>query len=125
MDSVAYVFLGVIAAASLVQAAVMVGLLVGAYRAGGRLERRVAGLEDELRPQLMRLREVADGVSRISERVQGRMPEIESAIGEATDHMRRTGDAVERAVSRPLGVLAAALAFTVARRYLARRAGRA
>ncbi len=125
MDSIAYVFLGVIAAASVVQAAVLIGVLLGAYRLARVASERVDTLERELRPQLTRLGQVADGIAQLSDRAQRQFTDVESAIGDATDRVRRTGDVVERVVRQPAGAFAAALVFTVARRFLARRAARA
>ncbi len=125
MDSIGYVFLGVIAAASLVQAAVLLGVLVGVYRLARVASERADALERELRPQLARLGQVAEGIAQLSDRAQRQFSDVESAIGDATDRVRRTGDVVERVVRQPAGAFAAALVFTVARRFLARRAARA
>jgi methyl-accepting chemotaxis protein len=125
MDPIGYVFLGVIAAASLVQAVVLIAVLVSARRLAQSAGERVDALERELRPQLTRLGQVADGIAQLSDRAQRRFTDVESAIGDATDKVRRTGDVVERVVRQPAGAFAAALVFTVARRLLARRAARA
>ena len=123
MDSIGYVLLGVIAAASLAQAAVMLGVIVGVRRLAVEMGARLDGLEQELRPQLQRLGQAAEGLSRLTESVQTRVPGIESVLEDAGASVRRTGEAVERVVQRPVGLLAAALVFTVAKRYLARRGG--
>lgn len=124
MDSIGYVLLGVIAAGSLAQAAVMVRVLVGIGQLAAEMGARIDSLEQELRPQLLRLGEAAEGLSRLTGSVQTRMPGIASALDDAGTSVRRTGEAVERVVHRPVGLLAAALVFTVARRYLAHRGGR-
>ncbi len=108
MDSIGYVFLGVIAAASLVQAVVLVGVLMGAYRLARVTSDRVDALERELRPQLTRLGQVAEGLAHLSDRAQRQFTDVESAIGDATDRVRRTGDVVERVVRQPAGAFAAA-----------------
>jgi len=125
LEPIGYVFLGVIAAAALLQAAILVAVLVGARRLARVTSARVDALERELRPHLARVGEVADGIARLSDRAQRQFTDVESAIGDATDRVRRTGDVVERAVRQPAGAFAAALVFTVARRLLARRAARA
>lgn len=123
MDSIGYVFLGVIATASLVQAAVLIGVLVGGYRLSRTLARRIDALEQEARPQLARLGQIADGLAEVSGRAKQQFADVESAIGDATNRVRRTGEAVERVVNRPAGLVAAAVVFTVARRWLERRRG--
>lgn len=123
MDSIGYVFLGVIAVASLVQAAVVVGLLLGGHRLADSVARRLDALEREARPQLAHLGQIADGLAEVSGRAKRQFADVESAIGDATDRVRRTGEAVERVVSRPAGLVAAAVVFTVARRWLERRRG--
>ena len=123
MDSIGYVFLGVIAAASLVQAAVLIAALLAGYRLAGSVTHRLDALEQEARPQLARLGQIADGLADVSGRARRQFADVESAIGDATDRVRRTGEAVERLVSRPAGLVAAAVVFTVARRWLQRRHG--
>ncbi len=121
MDSLGHVLLAAIAVGSLMQAAVMIGALVGARRLGGRMESRMAALEQELRGQLARIGVLVDHIERLAEGLQRQMPEIESALGDATERMRRTGEAVERVVRGPVGLVAAAMVFTAASRFVARR----
>ncbi len=125
MDPIGYVFLGVIAVATLVQAVVLIGALAAGLRIASGLARRLDALEQDARPQLARLGQIADGLAEVSGRAQRQFADVESAIGDATDRVRRTGEAVERVVQRPTGLLAAALVFSVARHDLARRVGRA
>ncbi len=125
MDPLGHVFLGVIAAAALAQVLTTIALLAGARGLSETIGARMDRLEGALRPELARLGIVADGLSRITDRLQERIPGIESAIGGATDSVRRTGEAVERVARRPAAVLAAALAVDVVRLYMARRSGRA
>jgi hypothetical protein len=121
MDSIGYLLLGVIAAASLTQAVLLTVMLVAALRAARTTRERLERLEQELRPQLARLGQVADGIAVISERAQRQFADVESAIGDATDRVRRTGEVVERVVRRPAGLVAAAVVFSVAKRMLGRR----
>lgn len=124
MDALGYVFLGVIAVATLAQTLVVASFAASARRAAARTDERLASLQEQLRPQMTRLGQLADSLSRIADGVEREMPHIQSTIGDATDRVKRTGEAVERVVQRPAGLLAAALAYSLARRYLARRAGR-
>lgn len=123
METAGYLFLGVIAAASIVQAVALVAVLVGGYRLARTVAGRLDLLEQELRPQLARMAHIADGLAHVSDRAQRQFADVEHAIGDATDRVRRTGEAVERVVHRPAGLVAAALVFTVARRWLERRRG--
>jgi len=125
MDSVGNVLLGVIAAALVAQAVATVALLVGARRAALGASARMDGLERELRSCLQRLSAVADDLSRVSERASRQLSEVETTIADVSQRVRRTGEAVERAASRPAGLVAAAVVFALARRYVARFAGQA
>jgi hypothetical protein len=124
MDSVGNVLLGVIAVALAVQAIATVAFAVVAARAARDVSARIGGLERELRPQLARLAAVADDLSRVSQRASHQFSQVETAVADATDRLRRTGEAVERVASRPAGLLAAAVVFALTRRYLAGRGGR-
>jgi methyl-accepting chemotaxis protein len=121
MDSIGNLLLGVIAAASLVQAIVLVALLVAGARLARSTRERIDKLEQELRPQIARLGQVADGIAVMSDRAQRQFADVESAIGHATDRVRRTGEVMERVVRRPAGLVAAAVVFSVAKRLLGRR----
>lgn len=121
MDSIGHLLLGVIAAASLVQAIVLVALLVAGARLARSTRERIDKLEQELRPQFARLGQVADGIAVMSDRAQRQFADVESAIGDATDRVRRTGEVMERVVRRPAGLVAAAVVFSVAKRLLGRR----
>lgn len=121
MDSIGNLLLGVIAAASLVQAIVLVALLVAGARLARSTRERIDKLEQELRPQFARLGQVADGIAVMSDRAQRQFADVESAIGHATDRVRRTGEVMERVVRRPAGLVAAAVVFSVAKRLLGRR----
>jgi methyl-accepting chemotaxis protein len=121
MDSIGHLLLGTIAAASLVQAIALVVLLVAGARLARSTRTRLDRLEQELRPQLIRLGQVADGLAVMSDRAQRQFADVESAIGDATDRVRRTGEVMERVVRRPAGLVAAAVVFSVAKRLLGRR----
>jgi methyl-accepting chemotaxis protein len=125
MDSTGNLLLGVIALAALVQAAALIAVLVGGVRVARTTRARLDALERELRPQLVRLGQVADGLASMSDRAQRQFAEVESVIGDASDRMRRTGEVVERVVRRPAGLVAAAVVFSVAKRLLGRREARA
>ena len=121
MDSIGNLLLGAIAAASLVQAVALMVVLVAGARLAQATRDRLDRLEQELRPQLIRLGQAADGIALMSEAAQRQFADVESAIGDATDRVRRTGEVMERVVRRPAGLVAAAVVFSVAKRLLGRR----
>jgi len=117
--------LTVIAGALVFQALVLLGALAWAWSASRRLGERLDRLERDVRPRLDSVTDgfarVADGVSRLSEDAQRQLASVESAVNEATGRVRTTGETVERVTRHPAGLLAAALALTVARRFTSRR----
>jgi hypothetical protein len=123
MEPLALVFLGVIALSSLLQAVFLVGLA----RAGMDLAKRVAAWEDrfekEVRPAIANVTHIAENVSQITDGVLRQIPEIEAAVLETSERVRRLGQAVDRFVLRPLApVTATAFLIAAARRALGRRA---
>jgi len=125
MDPNIGIVLVVIAGALVAEVAILLGLLVGAWRASSRLSARLDRIERDMRPRVESIVDgfsrVADGVSRLSEDAQRQLAHVESAVTEATGRVRSTGETVERVTRHPAGLLAAALALTVARRFAARR----
>jgi hypothetical protein len=117
--------LTVIAAALVAQVLVLLGSLAWAWSASRRLGRRLDHLERDLQPRLGSVTDgfarLADGLSRLSEDAHRQLAQVESAVSEASGRVRSTGETVERVTHHPAGLLAAALALTVARRFAGRR----
>src|SRR5262245_41793272 len=108
MDSpVALVFLGLIAAATVVQT----GLLLGVAIKGMALARRLEHVEDELRPKLQRASDVVDNLGHITDGLLSRLPDVESTIDDTLRKVRRTTGMVETLVVKPLSPLATAVAL--------------
>ena len=104
----------VMAAAVLVQTAI----LVAAALAGRRLMARVAALEEELRaavgPTFSRLARVAENAEEVSDRLARGLPQLEEAIEGAAANVRRANqifDTLESALLAPLRPLARGLAL--------------
>jgi hypothetical protein len=115
-NGLAWVELGVLvmAAAVVVQTAVLLAAAV----AGRRLAARIAALEVELRgaagPTLTRLARVAENAEQVSERLARGLPQLEEAIEGAAANVRRANqifDVLESALLAPLRPLARGLAF--------------
>jgi len=122
MDPLALVFLGVIALSSLVQAVFLVGLA----KEGRDLAKRVAAWEDrfekEILPAIENANRIAHNVSQITDGIARQIPEIEAAVVETSQRVRRVGEAVDRFVLRPLApVTATAFVIAAARRAFGRR----
>jgi hypothetical protein len=119
------VFLAVIAAALVVQVLLLVASLAWARGAARRAGERLDRVERELRPRLESLTDgfarVTDSVSSLSDDAQRQLAQVESAVVEATGRVRSTGETVGRVTHHPAGLLAAALALTIVRRFTRRR----
>ena len=66
MNDWAPVFLGVIAVATLVMAAIQVGAIIYGARAAQRLEQTLGRVEADLKPVLERARQVSEDAAKIS-----------------------------------------------------------
>lgn len=104
---VALVFLGLIAAATIVQATLLLSLVNKGRELAGRIE----AIERDLRPRLQRVGDVVDNVGQLAEGVLRRLPEVESTLDDAMRKVRRTTGMVETLVVKPLLPLATAVAL--------------
>jgi hypothetical protein len=111
MESWGVLFLGVIAASSLVQAAFLVGLA----RAGQKLARRVEDLQQrvdqDLRPGLENLMRVTRSLAVISDVAAAQTQRIGDVLSGALDRVEGTLDLVQKTVLRPLGPLSDLMAL--------------
>jgi hypothetical protein len=113
-QSLMLILLGVIAVVLVAQTALLAWLGL----TGQRLARRLSVLErdfgEELRPSLASARRVAENAERISESLVGGLPQLEQAIEDAAENVRRATrmmELLENLVVRPLRPLAAGWAL--------------
>jgi hypothetical protein len=104
-DRLAMLFLGLIALASLIQAAFLIVLAAGARRVGRRVDELQQRLDRELRPSLENLVHVSRNVAELSAiaAFQGRRLDglVERTLGRVDDSTSR----MEEAIQRPLNPL--------------------
>jgi len=108
MDSAwALVLLGLIAAASVVQATFLIALAMESRRFAARLD----GVERDVRPHLERMGDVIENVAQLTAGAARRLPQIESTVEDTLHKLRRTTDLVETLALKPLQPVAKALAL--------------
>jgi hypothetical protein len=105
MESWGVVFLGVIAASSVVQAVFLIGLA----RAGQRLGRRVEDLQQrvdhDLRPGLENLTRVTHSLAAITDVAAVQAQHVGDVLAGAVDRVEETIALVQKTVLKPLGSL--------------------
>jgi len=111
MESWGVVFLGVIAAASLVQAAFMVGLALG----GVRLARRLAELSDkldrEIKPALDNVTRVSQAAAEIADLATLQARRLDLLLADTVEKIEETTGVIQQLVVRPLKPVGAIMAF--------------
>jgi hypothetical protein len=115
MDSnLGVAFLGLIAAALVVQTVYLIVLGRAGQKAVARLARLEQAYERDVQPTLQSLRSLTENADVLSRRVVEGMPEIETAARDAAESVRRAGEAVhalEELVLTPLRPLAQGMAI--------------
>lgn len=103
MDSLGVAFLGVIALASVVQAACVAGLVI----AGRRLARRLDSLQDrvdrEIRPTLDSLSRLTRNLSEVSDLAVLQARRIDDLLADTVGKIEETLELLRRVIVRPLG----------------------
>ena len=111
MESWGVVFLGVIAVASLVQAAFMVGLAIG----GVRLARRLAELSDkldrEIKPALDHVTRVSQAAAEIADLATLQARRLDLLLADTVEKIEETTGVIQQLVVRPLKPVGAIVAF--------------
>jgi hypothetical protein len=101
------VLLGLIAAATILQAALLLSFAQKSREVAARLER----LEEELMPRVRKIDGVLEDLGQLTEAVLRRYPEVESTLDEAMRRVRRTTGIVETLVVKPLLPLVSVMAL--------------
>ena len=102
MDSLGLVFLGVIAFASLVQGAFLVGLALGWLRLARRLGEIQKTVESELRPAIDDVSRLARNLASVSEIATEQAERLESVVAHTVTRVEGARSQVLEAVGRPL-----------------------
>lgn len=102
MDSLALVFLGVIALSSLVQGAFLVFLGMSGLKLARRVGEIQKGVETEIRPALDNLHKVTENLAAVSEIATEQAQRVELMVSETVARVEGAREHVARAVARPL-----------------------
>jgi hypothetical protein len=111
------VFLGVIAFATLVMAAIQVGAIVYGARAAQRIEQLLGRFETDLKPVLERARQVSDDAAKMSALATVQVERVDQVFHELSQRIDETALTIQRAVVTPAregAALFAAVRATVA-----------
>ena len=102
MDSLGLVFLGVIALASLVQGAFLVGLALGGLRLAKRMGDIQKSVETEIRPALDDVSRLAQNLAAVSEIATGQAHRLEALVAHTVERVDRARSQVRTAVDHPV-----------------------
>ena len=102
MDSLGLVFLGVIAFASLVQGAFLVGLALGGLRIARRMGEIQKSVETEIRPALDDVSRLAQNLASVSELATRQAERLETVVAHTVSRVDEARTQVRDAVGRPL-----------------------
>jgi hypothetical protein len=103
MDSLGLVFLGVIAFASLVQGAFLVGLALGGLRLARRMGEIQKSVESEIRPALDDVSRLTRNLAAVSEIATGQAHRLEALVVHTVSRVEEARTQVRSAIDHPLG----------------------
>jgi hypothetical protein len=111
MDTWAIVFLGIIAVASVVQSAFLIGLALE----GKKLSRRVAEMQDrierEIKPSLDNVSRVTRNLAEVSDLAVLQARRVDGLLADTIDKVEETTTLIRKVVLRPIGPLVDLAAF--------------
>ena len=102
MDSLGLVFLGVIAFASLVQGAFLVGLAFGGLRLARRMGEIQKSVEMDIRPALDDVARLTRNLASVSDLATQQAQRLETVVAHTVSRVDEARSQVREAVSRPL-----------------------
>jgi len=111
MESWGVVFLGVIAASSVVQAVFLIGLARAGQRLGRRVEELQRRVDQDLRPGLENLTRVTHSLASIADLAAAHAQHAGDVLSGAVDRVEETVALVQKMVLKPLGSLAEVMAL--------------
>jgi hypothetical protein len=97
----ASVFLGVIALATLVMAAIQVGALIYGARAAQRLEQTLGRVEADLKPVLERAKQVSEDAARMSALATVQVERVDQVFQDLSRRVDETAVLMQRALVTP------------------------
>lgn len=95
------VFLGIIALATVVMAALQVGVAVRGARLARRLEQSIVDLQEEVKPLVTRATIVSDEAARVASMVAGQVERADALLAELARRVDDTVSLVQNAVVAP------------------------
>ena len=110
MTSRAEVFLGMIAAATLLTAIVQTGVIVGGWILARRVSRLVDQIEREIKPLAGNLNAMARDAARATALVAAQVERVDKLVGDLTTRVEQTAATVQNVIVTPLRDGAAVLA---------------
>jgi hypothetical protein len=111
METWGVVFLGVIAAASVVQAGFLIALAVTSHRLGRRLDAMQSRLERDIAPALEGMTRVSRAAGEIADLATLQARRLDVALAEAIDRLEETTTLVQKVILRPLRPIGGIVAF--------------
>ena len=102
MDSLGLVFLGVIALASLVQGAFLVGLALGGMRIAKRMGEIQQTVESEIRPAIEDVSRLARNLASVSQMATEQAERLETVVAHTVSRVEGVRSHVRETVGRPL-----------------------
>jgi len=102
MDSLGLVFLGVIALASLVQGAFLVGLALGGRRIAKRMGEIQKTVESEIRPAMDDVSRLARNLASVSQMATEQAERLETVVAHTVSRVEGVRSHVRETVGRPL-----------------------
>jgi ribosomal protein L17 len=104
------VFLGLIAAATLLMALLQVGAVIAAARVAKRLERLADEVQREVRPLIARATEVAEEARRAAALAAQQVERLDRLLADVSLRVSETADLLQRSVATPIREGSAVLA---------------
>lgn len=111
METWGVVFLGIIALASLVQGAFLIGLTVSGRRLARRLDALQARIDRDITPALENLGRISRAAAEIADLAALQARRIDLVLADTVEKIEETTTLVQQLVVRPLKPLAGLLAF--------------
>jgi hypothetical protein len=111
MEPWGVIFLGIIALASVVQSAFLIGLTLSARKLGRRVDEIQGRIEREVMPTLGNLQRVSRNIVDISDSFARQAQRLDEALQDVLVRVEETSAMVQRVIVRPLGPLVNIIAF--------------
>lgn len=111
METWGVVFLGIIALASLVQGAFLIGLMLAGRRLAQRIDALQARIDRDITPALENIGRVSRAAAEIADLAALQARRVDLVLADTVEKIEQTTTLVQELVLRPLKPLAGVLAF--------------